>query len=431
MHHVKLGLIGAILLVSASNRASATSLRDKYRGAILGSYVGDAAGKGVEFRYAKALHRAPKAYRERKVRRFAERLMDHLKGQERNHAIGTYTDDTEEAIAVLDALIAGRGRFDINLLAQKLHFHFHPSHGYSKSTQALLESFARKPGEKTIDAIARRDRYFLRMPYKKYRNSNGCSMRSAAMGLKLASLKPTSDAEFRAKAYRSCEITHPAPASMEGAALVMKAIAYAVKHSPRSFDPRKFLDMLVAFNSSAKPRIMPNTPAADRARVVADFEALRANLKKVRAFYLTNATKPTNRAYIAREIKFLREEVGVGVENSTSVASSLYLVARYYKSYEAAINATLHVSLAGDTDTLPAIVGAIVGALHGIKAIPRVWVRQLYTGDARWKKLARYRKDFHEPLLRADGRPRYLSYKTVLKMADQLYRLLGRSRIGF
>jgi ADP-ribosylglycohydrolase len=409
---------------------AASRLRDKYRGAVLGSYLGDAIGKGVEFRYAGAPEEAPRAYRLRRVRRFAERTMFHLEGRERNQPIGTYTDDTEEAIAVLDALVSNKGRFDVNVLAGKLLHHFHPSHGYSKSTQALLESFRRKAGARGYDALGRRDRFFLRMPSKRYRDSNGCSMRSAAMGLKLASLAIEDDADFRAKAYRSCELTHPAPSSMEGAALVMKAIEYALKRAPGQFRGLELLDLLVAFNRSARPRIMAGTPAGDRKKVIAAFDRLRANLSKVRAFHKQNARR-RGRAFRARELKFLREEIGVGVENSTSVPAALYLAARYHGSYRAAIHATLHVSLAGDTDTLPAMVGAIIGALHGAAAIPRSWRDQLYTGDARWRKLARYRRDFHEPLLRADGRPRYLSWKEVVKLADRLHGQIAGSGVGF
>ncbi len=82
---------------------------------------------------------------------------------------------------------------------------------------------------------------------------------------------------------------------------------------------------------------------------------------------------------------------------------------RLQSSYEEAISNVL--SMGGDTDTNAAIVGGLVGALHGHFGIPR------------------YMK---EPMLARDSnspgipRPEFLTTRTLPKVCQQLYELAGQ-----
>jgi len=63
------------------------------------------------------------------------------------------------------------------------------------------------------------------------------------------------------------------------------------------------------------------------------------------------------------------------IRASDCVASVAFIVGKYYKEPEIAVQQA--VSLGGDTDTIACMVGACVGALHGSSWIPKRWFQNI------------------------------------------------------
>ena len=89
---------------------------------------------------------------------------------------------------------------------------------------------------------------------------------------------------------------------------------------------------------------------------------------------------------------------------SSSVPSACYIVLTYSPGFCDAIRAA--ISLGGDTDTIAAMVGAIIGAHVGEKRLPADWIDQLedgprgrsFTRDLAGKLFGTWRK-IHEEFL--------------------------------
>ena len=82
---------------------------------------------------------------------------------------------------------------------------------------------------------------------------------------------------------------------------------------------------------------------------------------------------------------------------------------RLQSSYEEAISNVL--SMGGDTDTNAAIVGGLVGALHGQFGIPRYMKEPMLARDSNSPGIAR---------------PDFLTTRTLPKVCQQLYELAGQ-----
>ena len=79
------------------------------------------------------------------------------------------------------------------------------------------------------------------------------------------------------------------------------------------------------------------------------------------------------------------EQIGCGVRSSESVTLAIFLAARYMEDAETAIIKA--VQCGGDTDTIAAMVGALVGARHGDTAFPDRWHAGLERGSAGYETL--------------------------------------------
>lgn len=84
----------------------------------------------------------------------------------------------------------------------------------------------------------------------------------------------------------------------------------------------------------------------------------------------------------------LYEICGVGMLPTELVATAMGIVALYGSDCAKAVTAA--VNMGGDADTLASIVGAVVGALHGIEGFPAEWVRTVEdVNDLSIRELAR------------------------------------------
>ncbi len=289
---------------------------ERLAGAALGTMCGDALGMPVEGWSAEAI-----ASRHGRLERMlAGRL-----------PAGSYTDDSQMMIAILETL-AAKGRLEGPFLAQRFLACFEPWRGYGGRIFGVMERLA---AGAAWDA-AGTDSF-----------GNGGAMRVGVVGAFYAD----DDAACREAALAQCRITHQHPQGLAGAAAQALAVGLACRLGAqgRRPEPREFVEHIAAqvedidAHTAARLRDLPPLP---RGREQAAREALTAAYAcDVTA---AEAVPPALGAFLAAE------------------------------SAEQAV--VLAVSLGGDTDTIGAMAGALAGALWGLAALPAAWVQALENG---------------------------------------------------
>ncbi len=291
-------------------------LRDKFRGAILGCFLGDAFGSGFE-----GMH--------------PERVAFHMSALSKKFP-RNYTDDTDMTLALAESIIQC-GKIDPGDIATQFSLSCDLTRGYAlgtiKSVQAL------RAGLKW-DQVAR-------IVFEEGSFGNGAAMRVSPVGVFYHH-----DLErLRKAAIEQATITHVHPLGQWGAVMQACSVGLGVIQSPKEAFKREQLVINLR-------EVLWGGP----------IEYIRA-LNKIEEM-LTPGKNVQSRE-VAR---FL----GNGVEAHFSVPSASYLAATYSPDFCDAIRAA--ISLGGDTDTIGGMVGAIVGAHVGEKGLPVEWIEQLEDG---------------------------------------------------
>jgi len=278
---------------------------DGARGALLGTFVGDALGMPFE-------GRPPDAVPEQ-LEMVAARL-----------GRGTYTDDTQMAIALAESLLQ-QGGVDADHLARAFLAAYDARRGYGSGTRMVLALLA--DGVSVADAAGRAFDGGGSL-------GNGAAMRVAPVAVFHADDR---DALLDA-ARRSARVTHAHPVGIDAAVVQAAAIAAAL----RGEDP------LVAARAAAEtPDLREGLALA--ARLVAE--------------------RPSPAAVAAA--------LGNGSTGHESVPAAIY-AAVAHPGFEDAVSFALRCG--GDTDTIGAMAGAIAGARDGESAIPNRWLDALEDG---------------------------------------------------
>lgn len=275
------------------------SLKDRFEGCLLGLAVGDALGGRFEAQSAEGIRtRFPSA----------ERLIAYPQDEI------WYTDDTQMAIGVAEALI-DRGEIVEESLCRAFVANYVPSRGYGRGARAVLE--AMEDGE---DYRAVAERHFPGGSF-----GNGAAMRVAPVGL----LFRDDHGRLWEQAKLSALPTHRHQLGIEGAQLL--ALAVALGSGMERFDRTAFFDRLLAACESAEYRA--KLEEASRVRQPDDLAGL-----------------------------------GNGIEALQSVPTAIASFALTPESFEDAISNVIF--LGGDTDTLAAMAGALSGAYLGVGRLP-------------------------------------------------------------
>jgi poly(ADP-ribose) glycohydrolase ARH3 len=346
-------------------REQAPSLDARIEGAVIGAVVGDALGKGVEGFGLKPETQAliPASYLAGNVVHMVERDGRSRFPDALPQPPGTYTDDSEEMSSLLLSLVQTNGRVDQLEMVRQLTSAYRREHWYSDGTMSLIDALSALPDKaawRTVTLAPERNRTTY--------ESNGCAMRISPIGLVALG---ASDTELRAMVTAACEITHPAPISTEGAIVIAKATQLALRdpHAGK-FDRGAFLDGILGV-----VRMSPHLDDPAVALLAEKLDHARALLAEVEQL---RRTSPANADL--RETEALRDPafLGVGFKITDCIPGTVYFAARYIDDYKAGMNRAIQISLPGDTDTIPAMAGAVIGAYLGIDAVPRGWVAQLY-----------------------------------------------------
>ena len=295
-------------------------LEQRFVGALIGTFVGDALGMPVEGWSWTRIAREWGEVREMLPARLGR---------------GTYTDDTLLMIALAESLLANQGRVVPEDLVRRFRAVYDPRRGFGAGMHRLVRLWeAGVPWDEAARSLFNGGSY-----------GNGAAMRVAPVGV-LYHQDPT---EVYRAAVLQARVTHAHPLGQQGAALQALAVAQALRASAHTFSPEQFLEDLEA--------TLPASAETFRRALMMAGELL---------------DRWEDRGLVVRKL-------GNRSAAHRSVPTAIFAFLTHWTSFEEAL--VYAVSLGGDTDTLAAMTGAIAGAFHGVHAVPPRWWDALEQGE--------------------------------------------------
>ena len=250
---------------------------------------------------------------------------------------GSVTDDTEQALLIASLLVRGRGsssgraaldagEFAHALLAWENSMIARGSLDLlGPSTKAALERV--RAGEDPLSVGGAG-------------TTNGAAMRVTPIGIAVSTADPEA---FSESVWSSCQVTHATRQGFQSAALVAAAVSLGIDAASSSAsDVRALLWEAVSYVAFLSPR---GAWAPDPDVVAATRRALEL------------ASTPPSPSP-----ELLAEQIGSSVASAQAIPMAFALLARD-PSPRALLDAA---NLGGDTDTIGAIAGAILGAAAGV-----------------------------------------------------------------
>ena len=254
---------------------------------------------------------------------------------------GSVTDDTEQALLVASLLVRGRGSSSGRVALNAVEF----AHALLAWEDSMIERGSLDLlGPSTKAALERVRAGEDPLTVGGEGTTNGAAMRVTPIGIAVSTADPEA---FADAVWSSCQVTHATRQGFQSAALVAAAVSMGIDaaRSP-SLDLRSLLWKAVTYVDSL-PERGAWTPDPD---VVA---ATR------RAMQL--AVNPASSS-----LECLVEQVGTSVASAHAIPMAFALLARV-PSPQALLDAA---NIGGDTDTIGAIAGAILGAALGVQDLP-------------------------------------------------------------
>lgn len=223
-----------------------------------------------------------------------------------------YTDDTEMAIALAEYLTTADA-IEPRELMRAFVEHYNAWRGYGRGTRVLVDAFR-------LDADYE---YMVQNMFPGGSYGNGAAMRAAPVGIRFSD-----PAEIWEQAHRSAWPTHRHELGIEGAQLVALATRFALTNE--DLCPGKIAEHLKAF-----AKTITFTKQLDLLQQTKSDEQLG--------------------------------QFGNGIEAHESVVTAIACFALHPYDFEKAVRAAIW--LGGDTDTVAAMAGALVGAAIGPESI--------------------------------------------------------------
>lgn len=256
-------------------------------------------------------------------------------------AAGSVTDDTEQALLIASLLLKGRGS-GLNLDASEF------SHALLAWEDSMIERGSLDllgPSTKAALERVRAGENPLRVGGEG--TTNGAAMRVTPIGIAAS----TSDRQLFADAvWSSCQVTHATRQGFQSAALVAAAVSLGIDAG--AADVTDLLWKAVAFVRSL-PERGAWSPEPDV--VAATHRALKL------------AAQPSS------SLEWLAGQIGTAVASAQAIPMAFALLARD-PSPRALLQAA---NLGGDTDTIGAIAGAILGASLGVEVFDAYGLAQV------------------------------------------------------
>ena len=286
-------------------------MRDKIAGAIYGMALGDAMGMPSEL------------WGREKVRKYFGKIEGLLDGPKENSVAcnykkGQFTDDTGQALVIIDSLKDTK---------------FKPN---SKDIATKLLKWAQK--EKAFE-----------------NNILGPTSKVALANFRDGiNSKAVTDKALSANfVYEVSEVTHTSDITIAGAAMIAVAVSSAIENNDFDIVIKDVFEM---------------EPIARRLGAETYSPSLTERIKI--GIYLANKYKDNENLFLEK----LYDIVGAGVNISESVPSAISIA---YYAQDPNKCALLCANLAGDTDTIGAMATAICGAFKGLDYIKEEYVESL------------------------------------------------------
>ena len=251
---------------------------------------------------------------------------------------GSVTDDTEQALLVASLLVRGRGSSSGRVALNAVEF----AHSLLAWEDSMIERGSLDLlGPSTKAALERVRAGADPLSVGGAGTTNGAAMRVTPIGIAVSTADPEAFAEA---VWSSCRVTHATRQGFQSAALVAAAVSMGID-AARSTTPdlRSLLWKAVTYVDSL-PERGAWTPDPD---VVA---ATRRAMQLV--------ANPASSS-----LECLVEQVGTSVASAQAIPMAFALLARD-PSPQALLDAA---NIGGDTDTIGAIAGAILGAALGFE----------------------------------------------------------------
>ncbi|MGN8049166.1 ADP-ribosylglycohydrolase family protein [Curtobacterium sp. 22159] len=245
---------------------------------------------------------------------------------------GTVTDDTEQAVMVAELLIEGGGRLDPTRFAEALIAWEREME--AKGSLDLLGPSTKTAVQRILDGVPASEAGSTG-------TTNGAAMRIAPVGVAV----PSDDLVRLVDAVQDASrVTHDTGLGIAGASAVAAAVSAGIDGATRA----EALDAAVAAAALGASR----GHWVAGADIAAKTTWARAHLRTVPA---------------AERIDTVSQLIGTSVASQESVVAALALVGLDLDPWETLCTAA---SIGGDTDTIAAMAGAVLGAVHGPDAWP-------------------------------------------------------------
>lgn len=298
---------------------------DHILGTLYGMAIGDAMGMPSEL------------WSRRKVKEYFGKIETFLDGPESNDVAcnfkkGEYTDDTAQALLIIDALNNNQFQPDESLIAANLlewadRINAFENNVLGPSSKAALTAVKKGEDASEITVLA---------------ETNGAAMRIAPVGCLFTPDHPAALIDY---VWHVNKVTHASDVAIAGASMIAGAVSAAMNqkcwddimaYAIHIFDESKFVGA-ETYSASIKARLELGLFYAEK--YADDEEAFASHIYHV---------------------------IGCGVLTSESVPAALS-IAYYAKTVERC--ALLCANIGGDTDTIGAMATAICGAKQGASHI--------------------------------------------------------------
>jgi len=340
---------------------------DKFKGCILGLAVGDALGMPFETMTSEEIEK----YLGKNLKSFhTPSINPHTFSENEKLEAGQWTDDTQLTLATMDALIETCGIFNMDVIAKKHVEVYEKRRGWGKATRKSIERLRSgvhwsKSGEPNG-------------------SGNGVMMKIAPLALVTVFFIKKNTHHFPdssllrifADLMDFARMTHKIDSAIVAGALHNFALMYLISRDDKMlFNPNEFLEGLYE---------------------CCDFlESFLGGYPKVS----NQLKKLTNGLFIVEQLSNheLSDQFGGGTKeafsayNTFGISYALFL--QNPNSFDPVFKAVL---CGGDTDSYAAIVGSMLGALHGESIIPEYLLRGLEAREEIEKKV----EGFYEICLR-------------------------------
>ncbi|MFX0072233.1 MAG: ADP-ribosylglycohydrolase family protein [Candidatus Hermodarchaeota archaeon] len=299
---------------------------DKFKGSLIGVAIGDTLGRPFEGKLREDICS--------NFNNFEEFI------QNNRNLFKTYTDDTQLTLHTAEALIRGNGFNVDNFISEYVIWLNDPPIG---------------PGYGCISSI-RKLKYGI--PWQNAASNsggNGSTMRIAPIGL----FYHKNIKGLKSAAIKSSILTHSHPAPSAGSIVIARAIAYLLDKDPKfKFSNDEFLDALITSISGSQEEIWE------------EFIDFLYKIKSSLDLSIEAGLIKFSQAGV-KSPYFIEEYLGRAFVHPYTISTVICSLFIFLKKKESCKECFYELATSGgDTDTVGAIGGSLVGVYYGYKNIP-------------------------------------------------------------